>query len=136
MRFYLTAAILGLALMSTSSARAQGVGTTPYYGPNSYFGAPGNYGMAWGTPSYGVPRTYTSFSSPGPGYALAYQPYGLTSNRYGVGLWRPGFVTTGYVYGTASYRTFPVPLRPMTSGPLPPVGMYAPYFGPPAYHGW
>ena len=139
MRRFLGAAILGVTLSlapAAAPARAQGLATDGgalYSGPNSFFGAPGNYGMAWGTQSFGVPRTYTSFTSPGPGYVRAYQPYGLAPTRYGVGLWRPGFVAPGYIYGTASYRTFPVPLRPIPYGGLPPVGAYAPYFGPPSY---
>jgi hypothetical protein len=96
------------------------------------YAAPGNFGMAYGTASYGVPRTYTAFSSPyGPGYGYGYAGAGYLPGRYGVGLWRPGFVAPGYVYGSGFYRTFPVPYRPVTGGPVPPpVGAYAPGFGP------
>jgi hypothetical protein len=55
---------------------------------------------------------------------------------YGQGLWRPGFVAPGYVYGASSYRTFPVPYNPLAPGYGPPLGYYAPGFGPPAYDGW
>jgi hypothetical protein len=96
------------------------------------YAAPGNFGMAYGSASYGVPRTYTAFSSPyGPGYGYGYAGASYLPGRYGVGLWRPGFAAPGYVYGSAVYRTFPVPYRPVTGGPVPPpVGAYAPGFGP------
>ncbi len=135
---FLGAAVLFGTILAAVPARAQvaGGGASPYYGPNSAYGAPGNYGMAWGYSSYGVPRTYTSFSSPGPGYAYGYQPYGLAPVRYGVGLWRPGFATPGYIYGTGYYQTFPVPFRAVPFGSTPPVGMYAPGFGAPSTYGW
>jgi len=133
-------------IVAPAPARAQMVipGFSDPYRLNGYLAAPGHYGMAYGSMSVGVPRTYTSFSSPyGPGYGYGYAPYGLTPGRYGVGLWRPGFVTPGYVYGASYYQTFPVPYASGASGPLPPVGLYAPGFGPPsppsypsAYVGW
>jgi hypothetical protein len=107
---------------------------SPYYGAYSPFGAPGYYGMAWGVPSYGVPRTYTAFSSPyGLGYGYGYGPSSFLPGPYGVEMWRPGVSTTGYTYAPAAYRTFPVPYR---VGWTPGVGMYAPGFGPPFYQGW
>src|SRR5438128_1819922 len=84
-----------MVLMS-AAARAQVVapGLTAPFRINAYFAAPGYYGMAFGSPSVGQPRTYTAFSSPyGLGYGYGYAPYGLLPGRYGVGLWRPGFVT-------------------------------------------
>ncbi len=106
---------------------------------NGYYAAPGYYGMAYGSPSAGMPRTYTAFTSPGgPGYGFGYAPYGLLPGRYGVGLWRPGLVTPGYLYGASYYRSFPVPYVSGAegSGPTAPIGFYAPAFGPPSYVGW
>src|SRR5271163_2513549 len=106
----------------TQEARAQVVVGGPYsssYRVNDYLGAPGLYGMSYGFASYGMPQTYSVFSAyPGPSYGTNYPPYGILPGRYGVGLWRPGFVAPGYVYGAAafpydsyasgsySYRTF------------------------------
>jgi hypothetical protein len=93
--------------------------------------------MSYGSASYGVPRTYSEFASPyGYGYSYGYPPYGLLPGRYGVSLWRPGFVEPGYLYGASfSYRTFPVPYVPGQPAVVPPVGLYAPAFGP-AYSSW
>ena len=89
--------------------------------------------MAFGSASYGMPRTYTSFASPyGAGYGFGYAPYGLLPGRYGVGLWRPGFVTPGYVYGASYYRSFPVPYSSAVAAPTAPIVYYAPGFGPPS----
>jgi hypothetical protein len=137
--------VIGAALalaMGSSPARAQvaaGVVGAPYR-INPYFAAPGLYGMAFGSPSVGMTRTYTSFSSPyGAGYGYGYAPYGMLPGRYGVGLWRPGFVAPGYVYGASYYRTFPLPYGPYgapSQVPPPPVGAYAPAFGPGSYYAW
>ncbi len=137
---------LFLALTAAQGVRAQGPNgpnvhagspvdsrggiTGVYSGPNSPYGSPGNYGTSWGSASYGVPRTYSSYSSSfGPGYAYGYPPYGFLPGRYGVGLWRPGFEAPGYVYGTSYYQTFPVPFRPLPYGGSVPMGYYAPGFG-------
>jgi len=114
--------------------------TTPHGGIDvgaAYYAAPGYYGMGYGVPSFGVPRTYSSYSSSyGPGYGYGYPPSSFLPGRYGVGLWRPGIVTPGYVYGASYYRTFPVPYRPLVSYYGPAVGYYAPGFGPPAFTAW
>lgn len=131
------AIVLGIAAMGAGTpARAQFV-TSPATAA-SWYAAPGNYGMAYGTASFGVPRTYSVYSSPyGAGYGYGYAPSTAMPGRYGVGLWRPGFAAPGYVYGAGSYRTFPVPYRPATGGPIPPpVGAYAPGFGPTPVWGW
>jgi hypothetical protein len=89
--------------------------------------------MSLGTPSFGSVRTYSEFSSPfGAGYAYGYRPYGLLPGRYGVGIWRPGFAEPP-LFNAAyhSYRTFPGPYRPGVPAVTPPVGLYAPAFGPP-----
>jgi hypothetical protein len=140
MRQQLRALILAASLLFfTVTARAQVVAGTPtqYYGPATAFGAPGYYGMGWGAASFGMPRTYTAFSSPyGLGYSYGYSPYSTLPGPYGVGLWRPGVVAPGYIYGAAFYRTIPVPYRPLVPVAAPPVGMYAPGFGPPGFYSW
>jgi hypothetical protein len=133
--------VLGLWLVGCAGFLAPGLAraqvaysdvSSPYR-MNGYLAAPGYYGMAFGSPSAGMPRTYTSFSSPyGPGYGYGYAPYGLLPGRYGVGLWRPGLVTPGYAYGGSYYWTFPVPYNSAWAGPTAPVGLYAPAFGPPS----
>ena len=140
---------MGLVLsLQAAPARAQvygGVVAAPApYRINSYFAAPGLYGTSYGAMSVGVPQTYTAFSSPyGAGYGYGYAPYGLLPSRYGVGLWRPGFVAPGYVYGASYYRaplyrTYAAPYVPTTvvRPAAAPLGVYAPGFGPPAYYSW
>ena len=133
-------------LSSQAPARAQAMAPSGMmvsqtaYRINPYYAAPGLYGMMLGTPSYGSVRTFSEFSSPyGGGYGYGYAPNGLLPGRYGVGLWRPGFVAPGYVYGASyySYRTFPVPYGAGTPPlPPPPVGAYAPGYGPSPMYGW
>jgi len=134
MRRLLGAFLLASTLSGVSGpkeARAQWGGNL-YSGANSAYGAPGLYGMSYGVPSYGVPRTYSAFSSPyGAGYGYGYPPYGYMPGKYGVDLWRPGFTVPGYTYGrSTAYRTFPVVTWPVPAGYGPPVGNYAPGFGP------
>jgi hypothetical protein len=123
----------------------------PTYRVSDYLGAPGLYGMSYGFASYGMPQTYSVFSAyPGPSYGSNYPPYGILPGRYGVGLWRPGFVAPGYVYGASyyypadslAYRTFPYPydyrggvIGYRIASP-PPVGVYAPSLGPATLYGW
>ena len=123
-------------------------GYSPSYRVSEYLGAPGLYGMSYGFASYGMPQTYSVFSAyPGPSYGSNFPPYGVMPGRYGVGLWRPGFVAPGYVYGASyyyppssfSYRTFAVgynPGVPVNGVAPPPVGVYAPAFGPSSVYGW
>jgi len=147
--------VIGLGL-GARDARAQAVVGGPYsssYRVSDYLGAPGLYGMSYGFASYGMPQTYSVFSAyPGPSYGSNYPPYSILPGRYGVGLWRPGFVAPGYVYGAASYpydsyasgsnsyRTFAVgagtgyPVHRLASPP--PVGVYAPALGPRTLYGW
>src|SRR5580698_8969173 len=137
--------------VGANEARAQGVvggGYSSSYRVSEYLGAPGLYGMSYGFASYGMPQTYTVFSAyPGPSYGSNYPPYGILPGRYGVGLWRPGFVAPGYVYGASyyyppssfSYRTFHLgynPGVPVNGVAPPPVGVYAPYLGPRSVYGW
>jgi len=153
------AAVLAAAIVlgsATPEARAQVVVGGPYsssYRVSDYLGAPGLYGMSYGFASYGMPQTYSIFSAyPGPSYGTNYPPYGILPGRFGVGLWRPGFVAPGYVYGAAafpydsyasgsySYRTFAVgagsgyPAYQIAAPP--PVGVYAPALGPRTLYGW
>ena len=137
-----------IALVATTVALAAGglvaatAGAQVLRGPGvgyaaGYYAAPGYYGMGYGSPSLGIPRTYTAFSSPyGAGYGYGYAPYSYLPGRYGVGLWRPGLVAPGYVYAPGYYRTFPVPYRPLVPFTSPAVGYYAPGFGPPAFYAW
>ena len=140
MRRVLWSALVGgiLTVAAAGSVRAQVAGgVVQTYEATSIYGAPGQYGVSFGVPSYGLTRTYTEYSSPyGPGYGYGYAPYSFLPGRYGVELWRPGFAAPGYVYGASSYRTFPVPVRATGPGSGPPVGYYAPGFGPPAFYGW
>jgi hypothetical protein len=137
MRRAIFAALIALALAATARAQV-GIGSSAYSSFSAYYGAPGNYGMAWGYPSYGVGMTYSTFNAPnGLSYGYGLNPYGFLPGRYGVGLWRPGYSVPGYTYESSAYqfyRTFPYTLRPVM--PPPPVGAYAPGYGPPAYFGW
>ncbi len=149
------AALLGLAVVVGSMAGEAGAQTTAYsssYRVSDYLGSPGTYGMSYGFATYGMPQTYSVFSAyPGPSYGSTMPPYGIMPGKFGVGLWRPGFVTSGYVYGASyyqpstympnggSYRTFAYgdPGRASNRRPAPPpVGVYAPYLGPRTQFGW
>ena len=151
---YLTsgAAVLAAAIVlgsATPDVRAQVAVGGPYsssYRVSDYLGAPGLYGMSYGFASYGMPQTYSVFSAyPGPSYGTNIPPYGILPGRFGVGLWRPGFVAPGYVYGAAafpydsyasgsySYRTFALGAgsgsRAYPIAAPPPVGVYVPHWG-------
>lgn len=132
---------IGASVAIASTARAQNAapitvvpGSETAHG---FFAAPGNYGVSLGTPSYGSVRTDSSFSSPyGAGYRYGYAPSGFLPGRFGVGLWRPGYAATPLDNaGYHSYRTFPVPYRAQTPAVTPPLGLYAPAFGPPSLPG-
>jgi hypothetical protein len=150
---YLPAAVFVVVLvvwLGTPSAQAQvwsGSGYSESYRVSDYLGAPGLYGMSYGFASYGMPQTYSVFSAyPGPSYGTNYPPYGILPGRYGVGLWRPGYVAPGYVYGESyyspsslQYRTFRVAdwsAAAYRSASPPPVGVYAPALGPSTLYGW
>lgn len=132
MRRLLGALVVGLIAAAPSSAHAQVPATAhPYSGARSIYGAPGNYGVSYGVASYGVPRTYSEYNSPyGLGYTYGHPTPAFLPGRHGMGLWRPG-AAAGSVYGnTGSYRTFPASAWPVPYGYGPPVGAYAPGFGP------
>jgi hypothetical protein len=142
----LPALILTVAIglgISAREARAQVLAGSPYmssYRVSDYFVAPGWYGTSYGFASYGFPQTYSVYSAfPASSYAANFPPYGLLPARYGVGLWRPGYVAPGYVYGASyypssamGYRTFPVMygMAGRAMDPTPPMGYYAPALGP------
>ncbi len=138
----LVAAVLTVVSLSPVSSWAQDLSrgeviSNGSYPLSPYYAAPGMYGMMVGTPSYGSVRTYSEFSSPyGAGYAYGYAPYVVLPGRYGVGLWRPGLSSSGSYYGASynSYRTFAVEKNPVA--PPPPVGYYAPAYGPGPVTGW
>ncbi|HEX8202923.1 MAG TPA: hypothetical protein VF590_20775 [Isosphaeraceae bacterium] len=140
MRRLLWAAWLGGVgvFLASAPAPAQFVdGAMAPYPVAPAYAAPGSYGVGFGVPSFGLTRTYSAYSSSyGLGYGYGYPPYSYLPGRYGVGLWWPGFVSPGYVYGASYYRTFPVPYRPLVPSVGPPLGYYAPGFGPPASIGW
>jgi len=131
--------LIGLAvglcyLLSVEKSEAQVGLQNPAvpYRVNGAIGLPDVYGTSWGVASYGSIRTYSNFSSPyGAGYGYGYPPPGVLPGKFGVGLWRPGFVAPGYTYGSAyGYNTFPYPYKP--GGPMygPSIGVYAPGFRP------
>jgi len=137
MRRVLWVLIVGSAMMlMPGSASAQGYGMAAPTRMNGAFEAPGYYGTSWGTASFGVPRTYSEFSSPwGVGYGYGYAPYGFLPGKYGVGLWRPGaLMAPGYLYGAPNYQTFAVPYNANSTAWVPPIGLYAPTFGAPGYY--
>jgi len=135
-----SAALLSAAPLTASAQAVPGGPSVPSYRTSDYFAAPGLYGTSYGFNSYGVPRTHTAFSAHpwSAYYGNNLPPSGYMPGRFGVGLWRPGFVAPGYVYGAPtgahSYRTFPVTagtgLTPDQIAPPPPMGVYAPGFGP------
>ncbi len=133
MRRTFAALVIGLALWS-SSGSAQGQvmlgGPVSPYRVQAYYGAPGSYGTTYGYSSYGLRQTYTTFSSPyGAGYSYGYPPATYLPGPYGVGLWKPGGSPASRVWRTPYYGTYALPTAPR-GVPLPPVGVYAPAFGP------
>jgi hypothetical protein len=140
---------LGLGVPPADAQAQQLVPDSGYmssYRVSNYFIAPGWYGMSYGFASYGMPQTYSVYSAfPGPSSGSNFPPYGLLPGRFGVGLWRPGYLSAGYVYGASyypssdfAYRTFPLLLGAPSSSlaPPPPVGAYAPALGPASLYGW
>jgi len=137
MRRLLSVGIVGVALALVPGPAQAQVSLAAPYRMNGIFAAPGYYGTSYGSPSFGMPRTYSEFSSPyGAGYGYGLAPYGLPPGKFGVGLWRPGFVAPGYGYGASYYQTYSVPYTTATGFNGPPMGVYAPGFGPSSYYGW
>ena len=90
------------------------------------------FGTSWGVASYGMKRTWSSYSSPfGVGYGYGYPPSGFVPGKFGVELWRPNEVVPAGVYGVNyRYRTFPYPYPAGPPAYGPSIGVYAPGFGP------
>jgi len=139
------AAVLTIALGVSSAALAQdpnrhSAGDRRNQAPPSSFEAiyrpPAFYGMAYGSPSYGVPRAYSNFATPygGYGYGNGPAPFALVPGPYGAQLWRPGFVEPGYFYARNAYWTYPLPRGSVWPAPGVPVGYYAPSLGPPMFY--
>ncbi len=92
--------------------------------------APGFYGTAWGSASYGVPRLYSNFNSPfGVNYGLGYDPSRILPGPFGQGLWTEAAGAQDWSNGYLGYRTFAHP--PTPGQPTPGIGHYAPMLGPP-----
>lgn len=133
-----TVATMLLVVPWTGSAQTAGAPSKPFPRVDSPLGAydaPGNYGVAWGSASFGMPRLHSAFSSPyGAGYGYGYAPYQMMPGSHGLGMWSPGTVVApGSLEGSGYYRVFPVPYGPAPQGAVPPLGAYAPAFGPPAF---
>ncbi|QDV32631.1 hypothetical protein [Tautonia plasticadhaerens] len=133
-------ALLGAGVLLTmiagpASAQVAGGVAPPDPASAPIYDPPGYYGMAWGVPSFGVPRAYSNFASPfgGVGYGYGYSPYALLPGPYGGALWRPGFIEPGYFYAQGAYSTYPIPRGAVTPPPGVPVGYYAPALGPPMF---
>lgn len=131
------ATILGVVIVFGASARlnAQQTDVDPAPITAPVYDPPGYYGMAWGVPSYGVPRTTSNFSSPfsSVGYGYGYNAYHLLPGNFGASLWRPGELDPGFGFAQGSYRTFPITRGGVTPPSEVPVGFYAPRLGPPMF---
>ena len=127
-----TMAFLGAWAPSSEAQVVVGGPVVAPYRVSNYFVAPGNFGTAYGFASYGVPRTYTTFSAfPGPAYGTNYAPYSVVPGPYGAGLWRPGVAASGVYYGTNRYWSYPVrPLVGVGGVVAPPIGIDAHSYGP------
>jgi hypothetical protein len=125
----------GLAGLFAAPAKAQQPEARGIYeGPYSVYGAPGWYGTAWGSASYGSVRTYSSFSSPwGAGYGSRFGPSSFARNAWGTGIWRPGWSDSPYEPGNSGYWTWPIGSNTpgLTATAKPGIGWYAPAFGAP-----
>ena len=132
----LVGALLALTAVSgPRPAKAQSggvVAASPSRTPG-FYEAPGFYGTSFGVPSFGSVRTYSEFSSPfGVGYGYGYAPARILPGPYGMGIWRPRTANPIEAYGASahSYRTFAVPFTPGGTAFAPPIGVYAPAYGP------
>jgi len=136
MRHFLATMILGSALFLGASAKSADaqimIGGHTTYQVNNVYKPPGYYGTSWGVASYGTRRTYSQYSSPyGAGYSYGYAPAGILPGKYGTGLWRQTTTSHGVIYGApAGYATYAKPFRAVNAVPGPPMGAYAPGFGP------
>jgi hypothetical protein len=124
--------LLGLASLAATPARAQSPASAAERSFLDVYGAPGNYGTMYGSASYGVPLTTSRYaSSYGAGYAYGIPAPTILPGPYGMGLWRPSATASaGYRPGDGFYRTIPIPYSATSTAPLPPIGAYAPDYGP------
>lgn len=135
MRQLMVSALLGTVIamgtVQVSPAQTVDLTGTPMAAP--IYDPPGYYGMAWGVPSYGVPRTHSNFATPfgGVGYGYGYDPYVLLPGSFGASLWRPGSSDPGDYAAPGRYSTFPIARGGVTPPSGVPVGYYAPALGPP-----
>jgi len=125
--------IVTMAAGATTAQEVEALSPTEAEAP--IYDPPGYYGMAWGVPSFGVPRLSSRFATPfgGVGYGYGLAPYSYLPGPHGAGLWRPGFVEPGYFHARGMYRTFPIPRGAIQPAPGVPVGYYAPSLGPPIF---
>ena len=128
MRRIFGALAIGLILWAgPSRGQAPAVVVVPQPRGQVYYAAPGYYGTTYGVAGYGSRRTFSTFASPyGAGYSYGYPPATILPGPYGAGLWRPGQPA---VWRTPRYGTYAIPTAPR-GVPLPPIGVYAPGFGP------
>ena len=131
-RFVSIAVGFGLMLIA-GRVEAQAIygGYTPQYRGEGVVGGK-TFGTSWGTASYGSIQTFSRFASPyGAGYGYGYPPTSFLPGRFGIGLWRPGSQGAELGYGVPNaYRTFPYPYPAGPARYGPPIGVYAPAFGP------
>ena len=111
MRLTTIAGVLLGSLAATSAALAQDtafVESSQEAYLADIYNSPGNYGVAYGTASFGKPRTWSAYSSPfGGGYGMGYGPSAILPGRHGVGIWSQGAASGGVgVPATGFYWTF------------------------------
>ena len=135
LRYHRVAFLLVVLGFGAVPAAAQDV-QPPY--TRGFYEAKGYYGTSYGSPSYGSVRAYSSFSSPfGAGMRYGYPPATIMPG-WGAAIWRGGSNTAAdqFAGSSRSYRTWAVPYVGSTpAGPLPPMGAYAPSYGP-GLNGW
>ena len=128
--------ILGCGAATTAAQEIKPALPAAY--SRGFFEAKGYYGTSYGSASYGSVRAYSSFSSPfGAGMRYGYPPATILPG-WGTAIWRGGSNTAAdqYAGSSRSYRTWAVPyVGSEPAGPLPPMGAYAPSYGP-GLNGW
>lgn len=123
----------GLALVAWSALGGMRVHGQEMTQAPGFYSAPGYYGTSFGVPGYKTVRTYSEFSSSyGGGYGRGYAPYSIGAGRFGADLWRGGTAVVNPLDGASltSYRTWAVPYQTHPTVVAPPIGVYAPAYGP------
>ena len=101
----------------------------PWAGVPGPYDPPGYYGTYYGFPSYGMGQKYSQYPTPFravsdiPGQALFITPRGISFEPY-----RPG--VDDFLYGRPRYGVWAVPELGLPPGAAPPIGVYAPSYGP------